>query len=146
VEIWFDWAFVDFWRSNNYTIQRAIGLDPNTLSSSTGHNVETSMLMSSLRDQIQNQAKEIEALRVQLKQEEGLRADEVTNLKAQLTELNLELSNTLQKKGEVDKELEDLLVYLDELSTKRRADKARMKDAGLQVSEGEDDDEEADEE
>ena len=46
-----------------------------------------------------------------------------------------------QKKGEVEKEQEDLLVFLEELSTKRRRDKEKMKQAGLDVSddEGEED-------
>ena len=46
------------------------------------------------------------------------------------------------KKREVEKE--DLLVLLDEMSTKRRRDKARMREAGLEVSEDEGE-EEADE-
>lgn len=41
----------------------------------------------------------------------------------------------------MEKEQEDLLVLLDEMSTKRRRDKVRMREAGLEVSEdeGEDD-------
>lgn len=53
------------------------------------------------------------------------------------------------KERDVEKEQEDLLVLLDEMSTKRRRDKARMREAGLEVSEdeGEDDvDEEGGEE
>lgn len=42
----------------------------------------------------------------------------------------------------MEKEQEDLLVLLDELSTKRKRDKALMRQAGLEVS----DDEEGDEE
>lgn len=46
--------------------------------------------------------------------------------------------NLLQaSKAEVDKEQEDLLVFLEELSTKRRRDKERMRNAGLEVSEDE---------
>lgn len=43
------------------------------------------------------------------------------------------------KRTEVEKEQEDLLVLLDELSNKRAKDKQRMKDQGLEVSEDEDD-------
>lgn len=54
------------------------------------------------------------------------------------------------EKKDVEKEQEDLLVLLDEMSTKRRRDKARMREAGLEVSEdegeGDDDDDEDDEE
>ena len=43
-------------------------------------------------------------------------------------------------KTDAEKEQEDLLVLLEELSSKRRADKARMKEAGLDVSEDEEED------
>jgi hypothetical protein len=52
------------------------------------------------------------------------------------------------KRVEVEKEQEDLLVLLDELSGKRTKDKLRMKEQGMEVSEDDDDDgeEEEDEE
>jgi hypothetical protein len=43
------------------------------------------------------------------------------------------------KRAEVEKEQEDLLVLLDELSGKRAKDKQRMKEQGIEVSEDEDD-------
>jgi hypothetical protein len=43
------------------------------------------------------------------------------------------------KRAEVEKEQEDLLVLLDELSGKRANDKQRMKEQGMEVSEDEDD-------
>ena len=49
------------------------------------------------------------------------------------------------KRAEVEKEQEDLLVLLDELSGKRAKDKERMKEQGMEVSEDEDDDGEGDE-
>jgi len=45
-----------------------------------------------------------------------------------------------EKRKEVEKEQEDLLVLLDEVNSKRRKDKARLRDAGLEVSEDEADD------
>lgn len=39
----------------------------------------------------------------------------------------------------MEKEQEDLLVLLDELNNKRRRDKAHMREAGLEVSEDESD-------
>jgi hypothetical protein len=50
------------------------------------------------------------------------------------------------KRTEVEKEQEDLLVLLDELSSKRARDKERMKEQGMEVSEDEDDEEEDGEE
>ncbi len=35
-EIWFDWTFVDFWKSNYYTIQRGFSVEPDQLSSTSG--------------------------------------------------------------------------------------------------------------
>ena len=46
----------------------------------------------------------------------------------------------------MEKEQEDLLVLLDELSGKRTKDKQRMKDQGMEVSEDEDGNDEGDEE
>ena len=57
------------------------------------------------------------------------------------------MKETEGEKRDVEKEQEDLLVLLDEMSTKRRRDKARMREVGLDVSEDEveDEDEEEDE-
>ena len=61
--------------------------------------------------------------------------------------LNTALLEERNKRAEVEKEQEDLLVLLDELSGKRAKDKQRMKDQGMEVSEDEDEgDEEEDEE
>jgi len=46
----------------------------------------------------------------------------------------------------VEKEQEDLLVLLDEVTSKRRKDKARLKEAGLEVSEDEAEEDDEDEE
>jgi intracellular protein transport protein USO1 len=59
-------------------------------------------------------------------------------------EAALEVERT--KRTEVEKEQEDLLVLLDELSNKRAGDKQRMKEQGMEVSEDEDDEEEDGEE
>lgn len=68
-------------------------------------------------------------------------------------ELQLEMANLAsklqmaeEKAREVEKEQEDLLVLLDEVSLKRKRDKERMREAGLDVSEDEGDDGDEDEE
>ena len=66
-------------------------------------------------------------------------------LRAQVASLTEQLQNSDQKKREVEKEQEDLLVLLDELNSKRRKDKERMRQANLEVSEDEDEDEDDDE-
>ncbi|PWN37075.1 uncharacterized protein FA14DRAFT_159287, partial [Meira miltonrushii] len=50
-----------------------------------------------------------------------------------------------KSKEELEKELEDLLILLDELSTKRKNDKKRMRQKGMDVSEDEEDDDDDDE-
>ena len=61
-----------------------------------------------------------------------------------LLEAALEAERT--KRTEVEKEQEDLLVLLDELSNKRAKDKQRMKEQGMEVSDDEDDEAEDEEE
>ncbi|KAM5537857.1 hypothetical protein V8D89_008499 [Ganoderma adspersum] len=142
-EIWFDWAFVDFWKSNYYTIQKGVAVDPNALSSAAGQ--ESAMLIASLRDVIRNQASEIERLQTQLK---GLSAasGETEALRAQVASLTEQLQSSDQKKKDVEKEQDDLLVLLDELNSKRRKDKERMRQANLEVSEDEEEEDDDDDE
>ena len=70
------------------------------------------------------------------------------SLRAQVASLTEQLQSSDERKREVEKEQEDLLVLLDELNSKRRRDKERMRGAGLEVSEdeAEEDEDEEDEE
>jgi len=146
-EIWFDWAFIDFWKSNYYTIQRGLSADPDQLSSASGQNAETIMLVSSLRDVIRNQSQEIEGLQQKLNQAtSGSNIDNLAKLQAEVESLSSELRNSEEKRRDMEKEQEDLLVLLDEVTSKRKRDKARLRDAGHQVSEDEHDDNDADDE
>ena len=67
--------------------------------------------------------------------------DQREALQEQVASLSSELQEAQEKRREVEKEQEDLLVLLDELNIKRRRDKARMREAGLDVSEDEADEE-----
>ncbi|KAG9088102.1 hypothetical protein FRC07_012663, partial [Ceratobasidium sp. 392] len=40
-DVWLDWGFVEFWKSNAYTIQRAISVDPDTAAANASMNEET---------------------------------------------------------------------------------------------------------
>ena len=62
-----------------------------------------------------------------------------------MDELNTQLSREKEKQKDLEKEQEDLLVLLDEVTTKRQRDKTRLKEAGLDVSEDEAEDEAEDE-
>ncbi|KAF8161793.1 p115 like vesicle tethering protein [Mycena galopus ATCC 62051] len=144
-EIWFDWAFVDFWKSNYYTVQRGLSTEPDQLSSSaSGQSLESAMLISSLRDVIQKQTTEIEALQRQLQEKASAGTDELKTLRDEVASLSSQLEASEEKRKEVEKEQEDLLVLLDEVSAKRKTDKARLAAAGLEVSEDEADDDDDD--
>ncbi|GJE97549.1 p115 like vesicle tethering protein [Phanerochaete sordida] len=163
-EVWFDWAFVDFWKSNYYTIQRGIATDPKAPPPSAGQNAETLALVASLRETVARQAQELDALRAQAQEVGTLRAkvaelsaqgDEAATLRTELEAAKTALASTQeqlraseQTRQDVEKEQEDLLVLLDELNGKRRRDKERMRAAGMDVSEDEDegDEDEDDEE
>ncbi|KAH7871925.1 p115 like vesicle tethering protein [Lentinula edodes] len=154
-EVWFDWAFVDFWKSNYYTIQRGLSTDPNQLASASGPSAETAMLIASLQDTLRSQSQEIEDLRKQLQQQQQQQKpvaneDEISALKSQVSSLKLALQASDEKQKEMErerkeaeKEQEDLLVLLDEVTAKRKRDKGKMREAGLgaEVSEDEVDEE-----
>ncbi|KAF8911555.1 p115 like vesicle tethering protein [Gymnopilus junonius] len=141
-EIWFDWAFVDFWKSNYYTVQRGFSFEPDQLSSSSGQSAESAMLIASLRDVIRQQSSEIETLQRHLKEVAAPSNDsQVADLQKQVEEFQSQITASEEKRKDLEKEQEDLLVLLDEVTSKRKKDKARLREAGLEVS----DDEEAEE-
>ncbi|KAG9221306.1 hypothetical protein CCMSSC00406_0009417 [Pleurotus cornucopiae] len=145
-EIWFDWGFVDFWKSNYYAVQRGLATDPHQISaSSSGAGAESAMLVASLREVIQNQAKQIEDLQNKLKDAQAYPKDDIAALKGRVDALASELKISEEKRKEQEKEQEDMLVLLDELSSKRSRDKKRMQEEGLEVSEDEGDEEDDDE-
>ncbi|KAF8627631.1 hypothetical protein AX15_004327 [Amanita polypyramis BW_CC] len=144
VEIWFDWSFVDFWKSNYYTIQRGFSTDPNQQGATSGQSAETAILVASLREVIQKQAQEIASLQQQLKQSVKPSTEEslLASLQTQVTTLSSQLAAAEEKRKETEKEQEDLLVLLDEMSVKREGYKSRLREAGLEVSEDEEGEEE----
>lgn len=64
----------------------------------------------------------------------------MTKFQAQIASLSSQLRDSEEKQKDIEKEQEDLLVLLDEVTSKRRRDKARLRDAGHEVSEDEHDD------
>jgi hypothetical protein len=139
----------------------------------TAQSGEESILVASLRGVIAKQAAEIETLQTKLKELTAsvaaaeTAASDISQSTAKFAEVCLVLfvaALTLSyceqerasleaaleaertKRTDVEKEQEDLLVLLDELSNKRTKDKQRMKEQGMEVSEDEDDEEEDGEE
>ncbi|KAE9386748.1 hypothetical protein BT96DRAFT_1026103 [Gymnopus androsaceus JB14] len=134
-EVWFNGAFVDFWKLNYYKWYRfvyVVGklmyelalLEPpkeGFLRGSAGFYIcaETAMLISSFQDTLRNNGAKIAAL------------------KSELDSLHAALKTSEEKQKEIEKEQEDLLVLLDEVTVKRKCDKARLHVAGMGVSENE---------
>lgn len=176
-ELWFAWEFVEFWKSNYYAIQRGVHADPNAARAADSANPEAATLIASLREVIQRQADDLDALRKASRAqkeerdallgkvrglEDAVRAHEGENaalqkkvealeeaarshdeerdaLQAQVANLAQELDGAQERKREQEKEHEDLLVFLEELSAKRKRDKEALRAAGHEVSEDEDD-------
>ncbi|ELU42002.1 transporter [Rhizoctonia solani AG-1 IA] len=65
-------------------------------------------------------------------------ASQIAALTEKVAETTTELDKVRAQKADSEKEQEDLLVFLEELSSKRKKDKARMKEKGMDVSEDED--------
>jgi hypothetical protein len=64
---------------------------------------------------------------------------------AEIAQLKRELEEAQTKVAESEKEQEDLLVLLEEVMSKRKADKVKMRQAGMEVSEDEEEEGEDDE-
>ena len=62
----------------------------------------------------------------------------MVGLKAEIASLYSKLEVSEIKQKDTEKEQEDLLVLLDEVTTKRKKDKAKLRNFGQDVSEDED--------
>jgi uncharacterized protein (DUF3084 family) len=62
---------------------------------------------------------------------------QLSDLQTQVKLLQSQLEKSEEKRKEVEKEQEDLLVLLDEVTSKRRKDKVRLREANFEVSEDE---------
>lgn len=57
VELWFDWAFVDFWKNHYYTIQRSIAIEPDAVRGSHQTDGNEDVIVS-LRQQLKTQTED----------------------------------------------------------------------------------------
>ncbi|CAB4409559.1 unnamed protein product [Rhizophagus irregularis] len=118
-ELYFDYAFVEFFKNNYETIQRSIRADPNTKSFSglkgsdyQGDNDSTSVI-ASYKDVIQTQEKELSQLKESIKQlEQQLESQKLSaegQIKKDLTALNQEVSDIEEEddEGEGDDDDDD---------------------------------------
>ncbi|GAA5977386.1 hypothetical protein JCM5350_002448 [Sporobolomyces pararoseus] len=148
--LWFDFTFVEFLKTNYIAVQRAILVDPQATSSmrTSIDASSTSDLVTALRASLSDQAKELEEMRELVHQLQTEREEErvafqaeVASLSDTISTLAAQVSAARAEKEETDREQEDLLVLLEDLSIKRKQDKRRMRIALMEVSEDEDGDE-----
>ncbi|KAE9403162.1 WD40 repeat-like protein [Gymnopus androsaceus JB14] len=101
--------------------------------------LETARLISCLQDTFRSQSQKIDHLRNQLQQQKPPLPDssaENAALKSELNSLRATLQASEEKQKEIEKEREDLLVFV-----KGKRDKARLHTAGMEISEDEAEDE-----
>ncbi|MBW0473962.1 hypothetical protein O181_013677 [Austropuccinia psidii MF-1] len=146
--LWFDWPFVEFFKNNYASVQRAILTNP----ASGGGNAaledssRQNEVIEKLRTQLAEQSKDaraleqqVESLSLELGNQKRQKEEELQKLLEEIGKLRHELANLKLVHKESEKEQEDLLVLLEEVSGKRKRDKTRMREKGLEVSDDEDD-------
>lgn len=100
--------------------------------------------MDSLRQRLGDAAVEQEAERDALSRESARLVEQLAQVKGEIARLQDQLEMAKSRKADAEKEQEDLLILLEEISNKRKADKARMRSAGLEVSDDEEEDDDED--
>ncbi|OXB35280.1 hypothetical protein LQV05_006036 [Cryptococcus neoformans] len=116
MEVWFDWAFVDFWKNHYYTIQRSIAIDPDApRNAPPADDTETAAIIMSLRsklktqtDEVTNLTNKIESLQKEAKGEKGQLIEEVESLSSQVASLSTQLGESVKRTEELEGELDTL--------------------------------------
>ncbi|KAI5452848.1 Vesicle-mediated ER to Golgi transport protein [Naganishia albida] len=128
LEIWFDWAFVDFWKNNYYTIQRSIAIDPDAVRGSTSEDSEAMAVMASLRAKVTEKSAEIDALH----QKMSTLAKEHEADHSQLSE---EIQALSERNAELTKQLEDMKNSTEAASSTRTNEAARVAELESKLTE-----------
>ncbi|GAA6001670.1 hypothetical protein JCM10207_002257 [Rhodosporidiobolus poonsookiae] len=152
--LWFDFAFVEFLKTNYISVQRAILVDPNATTSNTRSIGEGSTeMLATMRSTITDQSKELDELRelvhelqAEREAERATFQHEVASLSDTIVSMREQINTLRLEKEEADREQEDLLVLLEDLSAKRREDKRKLREKGVEVSEDEDEEDDEEEE
>ncbi|WVQ77812.1 hypothetical protein IAR50_007502 [Cryptococcus sp. DSM 104548] len=122
VEVWFDWAFVDFWKNHYYTIQRSIAIDPDAVrGSNTPDDTETTAIILSLRSKLKTQTDEVSSLTSKLDSihsEHKTSNDALTRQTSQLEDQVKTLTAQLEESKAVVEALESELAGLREAFSK----------------------------
>ncbi|WWD17057.1 hypothetical protein CI109_101494 [Kwoniella shandongensis] len=121
LELWFDWAFVDFWKNHYYTIQRSIAIDPDAVrGSGPVDDGESAAIIMSLRQKLKSQTEEVvhlqtklEALTKENKSEKDTLVNEVDSLSSQIASLSTQLQETTSAQSALETELQSLREQYD---------------------------------
>lgn len=88
LELWFDWAFVDFWKNHYYTVQRSIAVDPDvvrqTNASDDGSSAE---IIMNLRQKLKASSEEVVHLQTQISTQRAEHSKEKDHLVAEIQSL-----------------------------------------------------------
>ncbi|KAL7422028.1 Vesicle-mediated ER to Golgi transport protein [Cryptotrichosporon argae] len=138
LELWFDWAFVDFWKNHYYTIQRSIAVDPDAVrAASTRDDSETAAIIMGLRQKLKAQTDEVVGLQNQLSGLQAEHAKEKDQLVSEVTSLSEQLAaiaNTATNTAELDSVKAELAQALLAVQTAvARGDKAEARAAELEA-------------
>ncbi|KAE9397808.1 hypothetical protein BT96DRAFT_1020592 [Gymnopus androsaceus JB14] len=114
-EVWFDWAFVDFWKPNCYTVQRGLSTDPDQLASTSAQR------HFSLEDTLRSQPQEIDNCNNKNRLLKKT-VPRIAALKSELDSLHAGLQVLEARQKEAEKEQENLLVLWDGATVKRKRD------------------------
>ncbi|RIA90587.1 General vesicular transport factor p115 [Glomus cerebriforme] len=151
-ELYFDYAFVEFFKNNYETIQRSIRADPNAKPFSglkgSDYQGDNDSKITSYKEVIQTQEKEISQLKESIKQlEEQLELQKLSAEK-QISTLNNEvetLKQTIETQttghAKLEKEQEDLLLCLADQETTIKKYRERLIALDQEVSDIEEDEE-----
>jgi hypothetical protein len=123
LELWFDWAFVDFWKNSYYTIQRAIAVEPDAVRGPAvvGDDAESAEIIASLREKLRTQTAQVVELQTQVSGIQGEHVKDKDNLMGEITSLREQLATSTASASDV---------HTAELETLR----ADLSDARAQVS------------
>lgn len=90
LELWFDWAFVDFWKNHYYTVQRSIAVDPDVVRQANAtDDGSTAEIIMNLRQKLKASTEEVVSLQTQM-----------TNLRSEHTKEKDHLAAEIQALGE----------------------------------------------
>ncbi|CAG8492245.1 15592_t:CDS:10 [Racocetra persica] len=146
-ELYFEYAFVEFFKNNYEKIQRSIIVDPKLTSGGSDFQGDhDSSMISSFKSVIQTQEQEIIELKETIRQlAEQLENQQISSLQEEIQSLKQTIETQKSERAKLEKEQEDLFVCLADQDANIKKYRERLVELGAEVSdieedEGDDDD------